>query len=155
MQGMEPVSRALQLPTCAGAFAGHAPTPLPPPPGAAAMSFAFKRFSFFGQHDVPGHGFPADAACAVAGGGRVFVGCDGALHVLDEGLQAVAVVPAYGHKLLHLAWAEVGPRPRAWAQAPGCAPLCLCVVCEEGGVGSCSNQPGSGMKLHCTAASWS
>ncbi|KIZ03467.1 subunit of VPS-C complex [Monoraphidium neglectum] len=71
------------------------------------MSFAFKRFSFFGQHDVPGHGFPADAACAVAGGGRVFVGCDGALHVLDEGLQAVAVVPAYGHKLLHLAWAEV------------------------------------------------
>ncbi|KAI8469810.1 MAG: hypothetical protein J3K34DRAFT_511770 [Monoraphidium minutum] len=71
------------------------------------MSFAFKRFSFFAQHDLRGAAFPANAACAAAGGGRVYAGVDGALHVLDEGFQGIAVVPAFGHKLLHLAWAEV------------------------------------------------
>jgi hypothetical protein len=78
------------------------------------MSFAFKRFSFFGEHDVPSHGFPAAASCAATGAGRVFVGGDGgALTVLDGGYRAVAAVPAYGHKLLQLAWAEVGARWRA------------------------------------------
>jgi len=73
------------------------------------MSFAFKRFSFFGQHDTATHAFPTAAAtCAATGAGRVFVGCDGgALHVLDEAFRAVVTVPAYGHKLLLLAWAEV------------------------------------------------
>jgi hypothetical protein len=73
------------------------------------MSFAFKRFSFFGQHDVPGGALPGGADAVCTGGGRVFSGADGgSLHVLDAaGFGAVAALPAFGHRLMHLAWAEV------------------------------------------------
>lgn len=73
------------------------------------MSFAFKKFSFFQQQDIKDHGFPANAACYVAGGPCLFVGCDdGSVQVLDDTFQKVTSFAAYGHKVLHAAWAQVG-----------------------------------------------
>jgi hypothetical protein len=86
------------------------------------MSFAFKRFSFFGQHDVAGHALPPGTAAVCTGGGRVFAGGDGgALSVLEApGFGHVATLPGFGHKLMHLAWTEVGTH--APAQQRCCLP---------------------------------
>jgi hypothetical protein len=105
------------------------------------MSFAFKRFNFFSRRDIPGHALPPSAAAVVTGGGRVFAAADGALHVLDETFSAVAVVPAFGHKLLLLAWAEVrGAAPRRRGRA--------------GGVGLLGGPNRRGTGTACGAAAW-
>jgi hypothetical protein len=76
------------------------------------MSFAFKKFSFFQQHEIKSHGVPAAATCYCAGGGLLFVGCDGgAVAVLDDAFQLLLSFPAHAHKTLHMVWAEVGGGP--------------------------------------------
>lgn len=75
------------------------------------MSFAFKKFSFFQQHEVKAHGVPPNVTSCCAGGAYIFAGCDnGTVAVLDEGYQLVHSFAAHAHKTLHVAWAEVCAR---------------------------------------------
>jgi hypothetical protein len=77
------------------------------------MAFAFKKFTFFQQSDVAHHGCPINASCHAFGHHKILVGCaNGTLHILNESYQPVAVFTAYGHKVLHVAWAEVGATSR-------------------------------------------
>jgi hypothetical protein len=72
------------------------------------MSFAFKKFSFFQQHEVKLHGFPANSTCHCLGGSLLYVGCDnGTVHLLDEAFQSQGSLNAYGYKVLFMAWAPV------------------------------------------------
>ncbi len=73
------------------------------------MSFAFRKFSFFQQQEIKSHGLPANASCYTEGRGLLFVGCDnGAVQLVDDGFQAVWSFTAHGHKVLRMAWAQVG-----------------------------------------------
>jgi hypothetical protein len=72
------------------------------------MSFAFKKFNFFQQHEVKLHGFPANSTCHCLGGSLLYVGCDnGTVHLLDEVFQSQGSLHAYGYKVLFMAWAPV------------------------------------------------
>jgi hypothetical protein len=73
------------------------------------MSFAFKKFNFFQQHEVKLHGFPANSTCHCLGGSLLYVGCDnGTVHLLDEAFQSQGSLNVYGYKVLFMAWAPVG-----------------------------------------------
>lgn len=72
------------------------------------MSFAFKKFSFFQQHEVKIHGFPSNSTCHCLGGNLLYVGCDnGTVHLLDEAFQSQGSLNAYGYKVQYMAWAPV------------------------------------------------
>jgi hypothetical protein len=89
------------------------------------MSFAFKKFSFFQQHEVKLHGFPANSTCHCLGGSLLYVGCDnGTVHLLDEAFQSQGSLNAYGHKVLFIAWAPVSAIPVM--RVPKCSNRMLC-----------------------------
>lgn len=72
------------------------------------MVFAFKKFSFFQQHEVKLHGFPPNSTCHCVGGSLLYVGCDnGAVHLLDDTFQSQGSLNAFGHKVLYMAWFQV------------------------------------------------
>lgn len=78
---------------------------------ACQMSFAFKKFSFFQQHEVKIHGFPSNSTCHCLGGSLLYVGCDnGTVHLLDDTFQTQGSLNAYGYKVLYITWSQVGSK---------------------------------------------
>lgn len=81
--------------------------------------FAFKKFSFFQQVEVKLHGFPPNSTCHTVGPQHLFVGCDsGSIHVLDETYQSQGSFNGFGHKVLFMAYAKVGPGCSGLTKAP-------------------------------------
>ena len=73
------------------------------------MSFAFKRFNFFQQNEVPNHSYPRNSTCFCLGSSLLFVGCDnGSVHALDESLQTDISFTAHSYKVFEVIWLEVG-----------------------------------------------
>ena len=80
------------------------------------MSFAFKKFAFFTQEDVPAHCCPKNATTYCPGASLLFVGCDnGTVQALDSTFQPVFSFAAHGYKVLELVWLQVGGRGRGCA----------------------------------------
>jgi WD40 repeat protein len=72
------------------------------------MSFAFKKFSFFQQIELQSHSFPVNSTACAYSTQYIFVGCDdGTIHILNDRFETLASVTGFGHRVLHLAWAEV------------------------------------------------
>eukprot|EP00879_Flechtneria_rotunda_P007092 GHRR01007444.1.p1 GENE.GHRR01007444.1~~GHRR01007444.1.p1 ORF type:complete len:921 (+),score=350.13 GHRR01007444.1:614-3376(+) len=71
------------------------------------MSFAFKKFSFFQQLEVPVHDFPPNSTSHCLGGNFLYVGCDnGTVQLLDDVFQFQGCYNAYGYKVLYMAWVQ-------------------------------------------------
>lgn len=71
------------------------------------MSFAFKKFGFFQQQELPSLG-PVHATCYAAGSTHLFAGCDnGSVQALNERAQAAFSFTAHGSKVFHAVWIEV------------------------------------------------
>ena len=72
-----------------------------------SMSFAFKKFGFFQQQDLPGPG-PLNATCFAANSTHLFAGCDnGSVRALNERAEVSFSFAAHGSRVFHAVWVEV------------------------------------------------
>eukprot|EP00955_Chlamydomonas_euryale_P038661 351151-Chlamydomonas_euryale.AAC.3 len=70
--------------------------------------FAFKRFNFFTQSEVQGHGVPDGAVCYATGPSHLYVGDDaGCVTALDQRARGAFAFAAHGHKVIDALYLKV------------------------------------------------
>lgn len=82
------------------------------------MSFAFKKFQFLQNAEVPAHAWPRNATCSVPSPRHLYVGCDnGTVHVLDGSFQLFSTFQAHAFRVFYVGYLEVRDQGSACCSA--------------------------------------